>query len=456
MSVEKSEIKEESVTTIHPDEDPFFDKFSPSRKKVFVYIVALSVFLSPSSTKAFLPAISKIASDFNTTDTMITFSNACYCIVMAISPCVTSPLGDIYGRKPLYLICTAGFTISTILTAVSQNLAMFFIFRIITALFGTAFFSLGGSIVSDIYIPQQRGNAMGITLSGSQLGPAFAPVIGGVIVTFTSWRVIFWVLAGLGLLTFLLTLVFLKETIRYSKALKYRETHTEKKFIWVPYNPFRVLKAFSYTNLILSGFMSMSLLYNMYCITTPIPNVVNPRFHLESPIYGALFYLAPGMGYLIGSLYGGKWADRYVKKYSKLRGTRIPEDRLRSTYVSFGFVLPVSVLIYGWSIDKAKGGMALPILALFFNGVAQTFCFPSINAYSVDCLPQLGGDAIASNYFARYIAGAIGSGTCLIQIRNIGVGWTNTISTFVLLFGFSCCLILIKYGGILRDKANKQ
>jgi len=451
MSLEKvSEVKEHVY--LAPEDDPFYNRFSPSRKRLFVGIVALSVFLSPSSTMAFLPAISKIAEDFNTTDTMITLSNAIYCIVMAISPCVTSPLGDIYGRKPLYLICTAGFTIATILTAVSQNLAMFFVFRSITALFGTAFFSLGGGIVSDIYIPQERGRAMGITLSGSQLGPAFAPVLGGVIVTFTSWRVIFWVLAGLGLFTFALSLIFLQETIR---GLKYKELYPNKKFHFVPYNPFRVLKAFTYSNLILSGFMSMSLLYNMYGLNTPIPNVVNPRFNLNSPIYGALFYLAPGLGYLVGSLFGGRWADRYVKKYFKIRGERIPEDRLRSTYVPFGFVLPATVLIYGWSVDKKVGGMALPIVVLFLNGVAQTFCFPSINAYSVDCLPHLGGDAIASNYFARYIAGAIGTGTCLIQIKTIGVGWTNTISAFVLLFGFASCLLLIRFGGNLRNRASK-
>lgn len=133
---------------------------------------------------------------------------------MALSPCVTSPLGDIYGRQVMYLVSTGGFAISTVLVAVSQNLIMFFVFRCITALFGTAFFSLGGSIVSDIYVPQQRGNAMGWTLSGSQLGPAFSPVVGGLIVTYTTWRVIFWVLAAMGGGNVVLAFLFLKETVR--------------------------------------------------------------------------------------------------------------------------------------------------------------------------------------------------------------------------------------------------
>lgn len=452
-AVPLKQSNEEIVSSLPPEEDPFYDRFSPRRKRLFVVIVALSVFLSPCSALAFMPAISKIAQDLHTSDNTIVVSNAGYYAVMAISPCIMSPLGDLYGRRPMYLLCTAGFTIFTVLVALSQNAAMFIAFRSITALFGTAFFSLGGSIMGDIYIPQQRGNAMGWTLSGSQLGPALAPVLGGIIVTYTSWRVIFWVMVGLGALTFGLCLAFLTETIRESKSEAIRRS-TGRRFVFVKYNPLRVVRAFSYPNLLLGGFMSQSLLYNMCVMTTTIPHVVNPRFNLTSPLYSGLFYLAPGFGYLLGSLYGGKWADRYVKKYIQKRGERVPEDRLRSTYVSFGLCLPASILIYGWSIDQKIGGMPLPIIALFFNGVAQTFCFPSLNAYCVDCLPHLGGDAIASNYFSRYVAGAIATATCLTQINNIGVGWTSTISAGVLLAGFASCLVLIRYGSSMRQKAQ--
>jgi multidrug resistance protein len=445
--------EEEFDTVQHKLEDDPRDRFPPARKRLFVAIIALAVFLSPSSAMALLPAAQSIAETFHTDVITIHFSVAIYTVVMAVSPCVSSPLGDIYGRRPIFLVCTLGLTLFTLLVAVSQNLAMFFVMRCMSALFGTAFFSLGGSIVGDIYVAQERGNAMGWTLLGSQLGPAFAPVLGGIIVTFTSWRVIFWVLTGIAGFTFVLTYVFLEET---GTNLKYKDAQarTGRSLVWVAYNPFRVIYSFKYSNLILGGFMSMALLYNMYCLTTPIPNVVNPRFGLTTPVEGALFYLPPGLGYLVGSLFGGRWADRYVKKYTKLRGRRLPEDRLRSTHVPF-LVLPVTILIYGWAIDQEKGGIALPVLALFFNGVAQTFCFPSLNAYCVDCLPHLGGDAIASSYFSRYIAGAIGAGTCLKQIEHIGVGWTSTISAFVLLAGYGACLILIAFGDGMRERALK-
>lgn len=442
--------KDTTGETVVDIEETREERYSSRKKNIFIAIIGLSVFISPCSAQALLPAASMIAEDFGTTVLMIQVSVALYTVGMALSPCITSPLIDIFGRRPLFLVCSAGFTVCNVLVAVSQNLAMFFIFRVITALFGTAFFGIGGSIVKDIYKPSERGNAMGWTLLGSQLGPAFSPVIGGLIVTFTSWRVIFWVLTGLGGLTFGLAFFFIEETGLHLKADLIKEETGKKLVLWVPYNPLKVCVSFRYPNLLLAGVASMSLLYSSMVLTTPIPDVINPRFNLTTPIEGALFYLAPGMGLLVGSLIGGRWADVTVKKFIEInKGKRIPEDRLRSTHISW-LVLTVSIIIYGWAIDKEVGGMAVPIIALFFNGVGQTVAFPSLNAYCIDCLPHLGGDALASNYFTRYIAGAIGSATCLLEIEHIGVGWTSTISGFFLLAGYLCCLILIQYNSRLR------
>jgi hypothetical protein len=65
-------------------------------------------------------------------------------------------------------------------------------------------------------------------------------------------------------------------------------------------------------------------------LLTPIRYVLNPRFHLDSPLLSGLFYLAPGCGYLLGTFLGGRYADFITIKWQKKRnGTRLPEDRLR-------------------------------------------------------------------------------------------------------------------------------
>lgn len=431
-----------------------YNRFTLLRKHLFVLVSSLSCLLSPLSSLAFLPAVSEIASEFDTTGTVINISNAVYLVVLAVSPCIMGPCGDIYGRRIVFIVCLLLFTMATVLTGVAQNLAMFYIFRSLTALFGTAFFSTAGSVVGDIYPPSQRGGAMGWILLGTQAGPAFGPCIGGIIVTYASWRVIFYFLAGFGAVVLALVVLLLKET---SVSTRYKEQRaiTGKKFFVVPFNPFRVVVALKYPNLLLAGFMSVSLHYNMYALLTPIRYVMNPRFHLTLPIYAGLFYLSPGMGYLVGSYFGGQWADRYVRKYMQKKGRRVSEDRLRSELWAHGLVLPATTLIYGWCLEKDKGGIPVPVLMMFIGGFAQTICFPSLNTYCVDSMPQLKGDALASNYTIRFVAGAVATATVLQQINLIGVGWTSTIAALILFGGFASSFALVLYGEQMRTKPTR-
>jgi len=115
----------------------------------------------------------------------------------------------------------------------------------------------------------------------------------------------------------------------------------------------------------------------MYSLLSPIRYVINPRFNLTTPIQSGLFYIAPGCGYFFGTFFGGRWADRTVKRWIKKRnGERVPEDRLRSCLPFLGGVIPGCILIYGWSIEKEVGGVPLPVIVMFLQGMAQLFCFP--------------------------------------------------------------------------------
>ncbi|OWB71437.1 hypothetical protein B5S31_g1125 [[Candida] boidinii] len=430
---------------------------SSTKKLLIVIFSSLSGFLSPMSGLAFLPAVPVIATDFHTTGTMINVTNAIYLLFMMTSPCIFSPISDIYGRKITFLTCLVGFIISSVLTGVSVNLAMFFVFRCTTAVFGTAFFSVGAHVIGDVFLPVERGKYIGINVLGAQLGPALGPVLGGILVTYTQWRVIFYVMAGIGVFNLIGVFLIFPETIKETRMNQIlRLTGSEKKFIFVPFNPLKILRTLRYENMILAGFISSAMLYSMYNLLTPIRYVVDPRFHLETPIYGALFYLAPGFGFLSGAFLGGKYADYMVKKYIKIKGRRVPEDRLRTSIYTLTVVMPVSVLIYGWCLEYEKGGYAVPIIALFCYGVAQTITFPAVNTYCVDSMPEFDGDAIAANYFARYSLAIASSASCLPQIETIGVGWCCTIGAFITCLGGVACIICVKYGEKWRVERLKK
>ncbi|ETI25512.1 hypothetical protein G647_02285 [Cladophialophora carrionii CBS 160.54] len=410
-----------------------YERFSERRKIVITSVLSLSGFLAPISSTTILAAIPEVAATYNTSGSIINLSNALYLIFMGLSPTLWGPISTIYGRRWCCIITAVLFFAFSIGTALAPNLASYFIFRVLTAYQGTAFLIVGTSCLGDIYTPTHRATALSWFLSGTLIGPAFGPFIGGIIVTFRSWRDIFWLQSALGGLAAIMVIFLLPETIPEKKIDELREYSRKKRILhilhWV--SPLRVaILLFSYPNLIITGLASSSLVFNMYSLLTPIRFVLNPRFHLTSPIQSGLFYIAPGCGYLLGTFFGGRWADHIVKKWIRKKNRRVAEDRLRSCYAFIGGVIPACMLIYGWSVEKAVGGVPLPVAAMFVQGVAQLFCFPSLNTYCLDVMQARGRSAevVAGNYMIRYAFAATGSAICLPAIEAIGVGWYSTIS----------------------------
>jgi multidrug resistance protein len=483
----KTTVKEESALRVSEvDEGPFPDangtppaddvsssekantansqytRFPPNRRLLITSIISICGFLTPVGSTTILTAIPEVSTTFHTTETIINMSNAIYLLCMGISPAVWGPLSQIYGRRPNCIVSASFFTAFSIGTALAPNLASFFIFRLLTALFGTAFFVVGTAAIGDVYAPTERGTALGWFLSGTLIGPCISPLLGGVIVTYKSWRYIFWMQAGVGALATILVVFFLPETIPSRGIDELRRTFSfvqRSRHITHLVNPAKVtVLLFSYPNLLIVGLASSSLIFNMYLLLTPITYVLNARFNFTTPIQSGLMFLAPGSGYLLGTCFGGRLSDYYVKTYIAKRGRRVPEDRLRAVVPFLGVIMPGCMLIYGWTIDKDVGGIALPVVVMFLQGVAQLLCFPSLNAYCVDVMQSKNQSAmvIAGNYQIRYLFAAAGSAACLPGIQGIGVGWFSSISALFLATCAGLVHLAVQYGEGWGSKIDER
>ncbi|GAB7353396.1 hypothetical protein MBLNU459_g3870t1 [Dothideomycetes sp. NU459] len=444
--------------------DEVYEKFSSRKKAAIVTVLAFCSFLAPMASTTVLAAVPEVAATYNTTGTIINLTNALYMLFMGLSPMFWGPMGQVYGRRWTQISSAALFTAFSIGSALAPNLASFFIFRILTAFQGTSFLIIGSSCIGDIFRPTERATALSWFFSGTLIGPAFGPFLGGIIVTYRSWRDIFWLQTALAALASVLCFFLLPETIHYKRSVELqgltRRQKTAKLWSWT--NPQRVVSLYRYPNLLFVGLASSSLVWNMYSLLTPIRFVLNPRFHLTSPIQSGLFYIAPGCGYLFGTFFGGRWADYTVRKWiDKRGGERIPEDRLRSCLVALGVVIPGCILIYGWSIEKAKGGIPLPVIVMFLQGVAQLFCFPSLNTYCLDVMKGRSSEVVASNYVCRYLFAAAGTAVVLPAVEKIGVGWFSTISAGFLIASAGLTWTVTIWGkgwrdDIARHKAEKK
>ncbi|KAM3075195.1 hypothetical protein ACMFMG_007354 [Clarireedia jacksonii] len=438
--------------------DEIYDRIPPNRKVVIVGLLSFCSFLAPISSTTVLAAVPEVASTYGSTGTVINLSNAAYMVFMGVSPCFWGPLSQVYGRRWICIITSFLFCCCSIGTALAPNLPAFFIFRILTAFQGTSFLTIGASCIGDIYRPLERGTAMGWFLSGTLIGPALGPFIGGIIVTFQSWRVIFWLQTALAGCAAVGAWFLLPETIHQKKQDDLVGLGWRKKagVLWGMLNPWRVVRLYRYPNLIMVALASSSLVWNMYSLLTPIRYILNPRFHLTTPIQSGLFYLAPGFGYILGTFIGGRYSDHITLKYTKLRGSRVPEDRLRSALPFMGIVIPACMLLYGWSVEKDFGGIPLPVVMMFMQGVAQLFCFPSLNTYCLDVMQRNGAEVIAGNYMIRYLFAALGSATVLPAVEKIGVGWFSTISAGFLVMSSLATAAAVKWGRGWRDGVDAK
>ncbi|KAK8005363.1 hypothetical protein PG990_011400 [Apiospora arundinis] len=449
-------IEARDSTVEIPDE--VYDRLPDHRKLMIVALLSFCSFLAPVSSTSVLAATPEVATEFHTTGAIINLSNALYMLFMGMSPLFWGPLSQVYGRRPVTLVTAVAFLGCNIGTALAPNLAAFFAFRILTAFEGTSFILVGSSVIGDIYRATERGTALGWFLSGTLIGPALGPFIGGIIVTYTSWRVIFWLQTGLAAVAAVGSFFLLPETI-YHKRIDDLAGHSgiqKAKVLGGMINPWRVIRLYEYPNLFLTGLASSCLLWNMYSLLSPIRYILNPRFHLTTPMQGGLFYLAPGAGYVLGTFGGGRYADYIVKKYITKRGMRIPEDRLYSSLPFMGIVIPACILIYGWCVEYNRGGIPLVVIVLFIQGLAQLFCFPSLNTYCLDVMPTQSGEVVASNYVIRYLFACLGTAVVLPAVNAIGVGWFSTISVAFLLCGVMCTMATIRYGRQWRQRIDAK
>jgi DHA2 family multidrug resistance protein len=138
-----------------------------------------------------------------------------YIVAAAI---MTAPVGWIaerYGRKRVFVVCSAGFTFASLLCALSQDVPSIVIARLLQGAFGAALVPLSQAVMLDAYPPEQRGSAMAIWGMGVMLGPILGPTLGAFLTENYSWHWVFLINLPVGVVTVLGLILFLEETNKH-------------------------------------------------------------------------------------------------------------------------------------------------------------------------------------------------------------------------------------------------
>ena len=135
-----------------------------------------------------------------------------YIVAAAI---MTAPVGWVanrFGRKRIFVICSGGFTIASVLCGLAQDINQMVLFRLLQGVFGAALVPLSQAVMLDSYALHERAKAMSIWGMGVMMGPIMGPSLGAWLTETYSWHWVFFVNLPFGVFTVLGLLVFMDET----------------------------------------------------------------------------------------------------------------------------------------------------------------------------------------------------------------------------------------------------
>ena len=182
-------------------------------KGLLVLIGFLSAYV-PLSTDLYLPALPQMADNFQVPASLINLTLILFFIFYAAATLFWGPLSDKYGRRPILLTGLILFSTASVLCALSTNVYQLIGFRVFQAVASGAVTAVGAAIVKDVYEGRKRETALALVFSMMMIAPIVAPVIGAFVLSVTSWRGIFWVLSGAGILA-LAGAIAMEETIKH-------------------------------------------------------------------------------------------------------------------------------------------------------------------------------------------------------------------------------------------------
>ena len=183
-------------------------------KGLILLTVIVGTFLGRLDQTIVNLALPDIIDDFGISVSSAGWIATAYIIANAIFVPIWGKLGDMIGRKRVYILGFAIFILGSILAGLSWNLSSMIVFRIIQAIAGSADYPTAMSIIAVTFKEdKERAQALGIWSASFAAAVVFGPLIGGPLIDYFSWRSVFLVNLPVGIVGLIMAMVFIRESV---------------------------------------------------------------------------------------------------------------------------------------------------------------------------------------------------------------------------------------------------
>jgi EmrB/QacA subfamily drug resistance transporter len=184
---------------------------SPKRRLLLILATLLALFLAALDTLIMSAVMPTIVADLGGLH-LYSWVFSTYLLSRAVALPVFGKLADLFPNRTLYLVSILIFLLGSVLAGMARSMMALTVFRAIQGIGAGGNFALVYIVLADISEPENRGRMMSYASFVWGLASVLGPSLGGFIVSWVSWRWIFYINVPIGLLSLVGIWFFLEET----------------------------------------------------------------------------------------------------------------------------------------------------------------------------------------------------------------------------------------------------
>lgn len=351
-------------------------------RRVVPLVLALGLLASfgPLCLDMYLPALPDLPRALHSTATAAQLSLTTCLLGLAVGQLLVGPLSDRVGRRTPLLAGLALFVLASAACALTTSMPVLLVLRLLQGAAGAAGIVLSRAIVADLFSGSRAVSMFAAIAAVNGFSPILAPLIGGQLLRVGSWRLVFWVLAGLGLVMVAAVLLVVHESLPVSRRSSHGLAGTVSAFAALLRD--RVFVAYCLAMAFVTG--------AMFAYISGSPFLLQGGFGLSQQAF-SLSFATNALG-IVGA--------------SSLTSLLV---RRTSAVSVLGLSVLMSLAGAAFLAVAVLGGLGLVsvLVGLFVMVSAVGFATPSATALAMQRHPEVAGGASALLGLLQFLFGAV-------------------------------------------------
>lgn len=355
-----------------------------SFRRIALLVAGLSMF-GPFAIDAVFPAFPRIGTQFAVDNLALQQVISVYLLAYALMSLVHGALSDALGRKRVIVAGLLVFIAASIGCALATDMTTLLLFRALQGMSAGVGYIIGRAVIRDLYAGDQAQRLMSQVSMIFSIAPAIAPIIGGWLLGWGNWPLIFWFLVGFSSLLLLVTLVWLPETHPPEARLALEPVSLARDYVLIARNG-RFLR--------LAGAGALSF-GGLFLYIASAPAVIIDLLGMGERDFAWLF-IPTIAGMSLGAWFSGRSAGRISGE--------------RAIAAGFAVLLLSVVWNVGYNLWTDTPQVPWAVLGLPLHAFGTALIFPVLTLRILDMYPRQRGSASSMQAFSVLAVNTIVAG----------------------------------------------